>query len=408
MTDSFESPSHWPLALGALVVGIALGSAGVWFATQNQTDSSAVAETTNQTTLIEAQSRDLISIEEWAGTLQAGSNASVSASTGGTVTRIAAVGDSIELGGLLAEIDGNPVVALYGTVPQFREIDIGSDPGADIRQLEENLVALGFDQGGTVLVDEVFTAETEAMVERWEVALGIDLADGKVDAGQIAFIEGPSEVLDRTSVGNQVNPGQPLLTTLTLATSGFVPFVDETDVEAVSDATDAIPVDAELVDLDTGDDTPAVGRPIQRWESSEISVELAVDVAEVDTFEIGRTVGVELPDGQIVNAEVVEVSNVARTNQNTGETVVDVSIRPTEPIESLFTTGPIVVQIEQDSTLGAVVVPARSLIALAEGGHAIEIDGRGLVGVELGSFDDGWVEVISGDVDAGEAIVVAA
>ena len=408
MTDSFESPSRWPLALGALVVGIALGSAGVWFATQNQTDSSAVAETTNQTTLIEAQSRDLISIEEWAGTLQAGSNASVSASTGGTVTRIAAVGDSIELGGLLAEIDGNPVVALYGTVPQFREIDIGSDPGADIRQLEENLVALGFDQGGTVLVDEVFTAETEAMVERWEVALGIDLADGKVDAGQIAFIEGPSEVLDRTSVGNQVNPGQPLLTTLTLATSGFVPFVDETDVEAVSDATDAIPVDAELVDLDTGDDTPAVGRPVQRWESSEISVELAVDVAEVDTFEIGRTVGVELPDGQIVNAEVVEVSNVARTNQNTGETVVDVSIRPTEPIESLFTTGPIVVQIEQGSTLGAVVVPARSLIALAEGGHAIEIDGRGLVGVELGSFDDGWVEVISGDVDAGEAIVVAA
>lgn len=408
MTDSFESPSRWPLALGALVVGIALGSAGVWFATQNQTDSSAVAETTNQTTLIEAQSRDLISIEEWAGTLQAGSNASVSASTGGTVTRIAAVGDSIELGGLLAEIDGNPVVALYGTVPQFREIDIESDPGADIRQLEENLVALGFDQGGTVLVDEVFTAETEAMVERWEVALGIDLADGKVDAGQIAFIEGPSEVLDRTSVGNQVNPGQPLLTTLTLATSGFVPFVDETDVEAVSDATDAIPVDAELVDLDTGDDTPAVGRPIQRWESSEISVELAVDVAEVDTFEIGRTVGVELPDGQIVNAEVVEVSNVARTNQNTGETVVDVSIRPTEPIESLFTTGPIVVQIEQGSTLGAVVVPARSLIALAEGGHAIEIDGRGLVGVELGSFDDGWVEVISGDVDAGEAIVVAA
>ena len=408
MTDSFESPSRWPLALGALVVGIALGSAGVWFATQNQTDSSAVAETTNQTTLIEAQSRDLISIEEWAGTLQAGSNASVSASTGGTVTRIAAVGDSIELGGLLAEIDGNPVVALYGTVPQFREIDIGSDPGADIRQLEENLVALGFDQGGTVLVDEVFTAETEAMVERWEVALGIDLADGKVDAGQIAFIEGPSEVLDRTSVGNQVNPGQPLLTTLTLATSGFVPFVDETDVEAVSDATDAIPVDAELVDLDTGDDTPAVGRPIQRWESSEISVELAVDVAEVDTFETGRTVGVELPDGQIVNAEVVEVSNVARTNQNTGETVVDVSIRPTEPIESLFTTGPIVVQIEQGSTLGAVVVPARSLIALAEGGHAIEIDGRGLVGVELGSFDDGWVEVISGDVDAGEAIVVAA
>ena len=52
------------------------------------------------------------------------------------------------------------------------------------------------------------------------------------------------------------------------------------------------------------------------------------------------------------------------------------------------------------------MIPARSLIALAEGGHAIEIDGRGLVAVELGVFDEGWVEVTNGAIGPGEQVIV--
>ncbi len=405
MTDYIDPPSRWPVALAALVVGAALGGVGVWFATQGQTDSTNTVESAPETALVEAESRDLLSVAEWAGTLQAGTNSSVTASTGGTVTRVASVGDSIELGGLLAEIDGNPVVALYGAVPHFRQLDIDSDPGADIRQLEENLVALGYDEGGTVLVDEILTVETEAMIERWESDLGLDVPDGIVDAGQVAFVEGPIEVLDRTEVGSRVTPGQSLLTTLTVATSGFVPFVEE---GAEDPNATQVPEDAILIDLDTGDDTPSVGRPIQRWEKSASSIELEVDVADVETFQVGKIVGAELPDGQVVDAAVVAVSDVARTNQQSGQTVVDVSIAPVEEIDSLFTTGPVVVQIEDGSTLGAVLVPARALLALAEGGHAVEVDGRGLVGVELGTFDDGWVEITSGNIEAGEAVVVSA
>ena len=184
-----------------------------------------------------------------------------------------------------------------------------------------------------------------------------------------------------------------------------MPFVEE---GAEDPNATQVPEDAILIDLDTGDDTPSVGRPIQRWEKSASSIELEVDVADVETFQVGKIVGAELPDGQVVDAAVVAVSDVARTNQQSGQTVVDVSIAPVEEIDSLFTTGPVVVQIEDGSTLGAVLVPARALLALAEGGHAVEVDGRGLVGVELGTFDDGWVEITSGNIEAGEAVVVSA
>ena len=54
-------------------------------------------------------------------------------------------------------------------------------------------------------------------------------------------------------------------------------------------------------------------------------------------------------------------------------------------------------------------VPVEALLALAEGGYAVEVsDGDGtthLVGVELGVFADGLVE-ITGDVEAGDQVVV--
>ena len=54
-------------------------------------------------------------------------------------------------------------------------------------------------------------------------------------------------------------------------------------------------------------------------------------------------------------------------------------------------------------------MPVEALLALAEGGYAVEVDDGGaathLVGVELGVFADGWVEV-TGDVEAGDQVVV--
>lgn len=383
-------------AAGILLLGGVLGAAIFWYVDQQESvetpDTNAVEVIMSS---VQAETRDLESYEEWAGTLQSGTTASITASARGTLTQTVDVGTRIDLGDVAAEIDGMPVIVLYGSVPQFRELEINSDDGADIRQLEENLVALGYDPDGSVTVDENFTVNTGSMVERWEIDLGLDEPDTVVAAGQIAFIDGPSEVASRTTLGSQMNPGQVLLSTVTLATSGFV------------DAEADVPDDAFLAqtyDVENGE----IGRPLFRWESPQGGIELAVNVDDAETFPSGATVQVELPDGQVVDATVDAVSEVARTIQEGQDTVtvVDVSIEPVTPIRSDFTAGPVTIRVKEETIQGATMIPVRALVALSDGGHGVEVEGRGFVAVELGVFDDGWVEVTNGAIDVDEMLVV--
>ena len=408
--------SRWPFALVALIVGVALGAGGFSLLGSSDDDAAAEQDVAVETTLVAAEQRDLQRFDEWAGTLQPGPTSSVGASGRGTLTRTVDEGTTIAAGDVVAEIDGTPVIALYGQVPQFRVLNIEAQPGADIAQLEENLVALGFDPNGAVTVDDTFTTATAELVLAWEQSLGLATPDGTVDAGQIAFIAGPSEVTSRTPVGTQVNAGQQILGTVTIAESGFV-------AASVDDEGQPIELTLSIGDEVSGDDvaegatvvealidpaTATAGQPLYRWEADLGSIQLAADVDEASTFEIGRTLQVELPDGQVVDASVTDLSDVARSiqNGNNTTTVIDVTVQPDQPLESIFTAGPVTIRVETDRTDGAVLVPASALIALAEGGHAVEVDGRGLIGVELGAFDQGWVEIIDGSVDAGESVVV--
>ena len=305
--------SRWPIALLALIIGIALGAAGLWFLERDSGDTASAEADEVETTTTVAEQRDLRRFDEWAGTLQPGPASAITAATRGTLTSTIDEGATIVAGDVVAEIDGTAVVALYGPVPQFRELSIDSDAGADIRQLEENLVALGFDPTGTVTVDETFSTTTAAIVEAWETALGFDDPDGIVGAGQIAFIAGPSEVTTRTPVGAQTNAGQEILGTVTIAESGFVtvPAADEESTDPVDpvDPVAAAPEGATLTAIAIDEGIEALpGRPLYLWESDLGSIQLAVDVDEAGTFEVGRPLQVELPDGQIIDAAVTDLS----------------------------------------------------------------------------------------------------
>jgi multidrug efflux pump subunit AcrA (membrane-fusion protein) len=70
----------------------------------------------------------------------------------------------------------------------------------------------------------------------------------------------------------------------------------------------------------------------------------------------------------------------------------------------------VVVRIVTASRPNVLAVPVNALVALAEGGYALEVVGAGgathYVGVQLGLFDSGWVELTSGDVHEGDRVVV--
>jgi multidrug efflux pump subunit AcrA (membrane-fusion protein) len=71
----------------------------------------------------------------------------------------------------------------------------------------------------------------------------------------------------------------------------------------------------------------------------------------------------------------------------------------------------VVVRVVTSAAEGVLAVPVDALMALAEGGYAVERVGTGpdgaseLVAVELGAFADGWVEV-TGDVAEGDQVEV--
>ena len=128
-----------------------------------------------------------------------------------TLTGLLDVGTTAERGTVLYTADNQPVVALIGDLPAWRTLEQGVDDGADVRQLEENLAALGY--GAGLDVDEAFTADTAAAVEAWETDLGRAAPDGVVTIGEVVFLTAPGDVLGHeASVGDTLEAGSPVLT----------------------------------------------------------------------------------------------------------------------------------------------------------------------------------------------------
>jgi len=120
---------------------------------------------------------------------------------------MAAVGSTIKVGTALYTVNEQPVFAMYGTLPAYRNMQSG-DTGTDITQLQQSLVDLGYNPGS---VDGTFGSATVAAVEAWQTAAGLTV-DGIVHLGQVVFISGPSRVIAQLgTVGQSVTTGSQIL-----------------------------------------------------------------------------------------------------------------------------------------------------------------------------------------------------
>lgn len=348
--EDFSSPmKRWPLVLFGAAVGVAgLASAQALLGDDEVVDT---ADELVSLTTAEVTSTDLLEEIEWTGTLDFTGRTSVTR-TAGTVTAVVEPGTMIEQGEPLVEIDGEPVVLFLGETPFYRTMADDTE-GPDVFELESNLVALGFDPDGTVTVDEDFTYYTELMVERWQEAIGLEIT-GTVDADAAVVVASPMVLLSGPDVGAQSN--------------------------------------GELLEL---------------APPSEMVVTVPVAVTDADEWNVGDQATVELADESTVEAVVIEIGTEVTTDAE-GSTL-EVTLEPVGDSSGLF-EGEVTVTTVGEAILGATVVPTRALVALAEGGFAVEVvDGTGaskLIGVEIGAFDDGIVEIVAGDLTPGDAVVV--
>ncbi|WP_436772720.1 peptidoglycan-binding protein [Yinghuangia sp. YIM S09857] len=274
------------------------------------------------------------------------------------------VGDVVKQGQTMYEVNGRPVPLFYGPSPLWRALGKGVSNGPDVLLLERNLAALGF--GSDLNVDEKFTDGTAAAVKRWQKSLGLPQT-GRVDPSAVA-----------------VQPGAIRVTALKASIGAPA----QGEVAAVS----------------------GTGRLVE--------VKLPVDQQNV--AHKGDKVTVELPDGKKTTGTISEIGTVASKDeqgggmpgQGGGKATVPVTVTLDKPEEAGSLDGaPVRVGFTSQSRRAVLSVPVNALVALAEGGYAVEVvdaaaGTRKLVGVLPGLFANGRVEITGEGLAAGQNVRV--
>jgi peptidoglycan hydrolase-like protein with peptidoglycan-binding domain len=358
------------LVVGVLVMVLAGAGAGGYVLLADRpssTDATTAAKAVTTATVTRA---NLVDTEQEDGSLGYDDQQTLRSGVQGVLTSLPDEGATVRRGQTLYRFDDQPVTLWYGTLPLYRPLVGGVDDGPDVKQLERNLDALGYGDGLTV--DDHFTSGTTDAVKAWQADRGLE-ETGRVDATQVVFVGHAVRVGDhKAGVGDQVSPGAP--------------------VTAISSTTRVATVD------------------------------LAADIADI--AHVGDKVDIELPSGRTVHGTITEVGKVATTPSPTsggsgssgssGEATITVTVRVDNPrgTGDLDQT-PVKVDFVKQRKRGVLAVPVTALVALAEGGYAVEVsdpatNATHLVKVTTGLFASGQVEMRGAGLREGQRVVVPA
>ena len=276
-------------------------------------------------------------------------------------------------------VESSAGVLMFGDVPAWREFRDGMTPGEDIKQLELNLIALGFGSPESLQVDQDFDTETAAAVRRLQADLGIAVT-GRISFGDIIFLPGISTVAtlpSSPSLGANVNSGTALVS--------LTP-VERTDTQVGQDGT------------------------ISTTTESLQIVQTSIDVADQDLISVGSVVEIELPDESVVSGIVREIGAIAIIPQGAQAPFLEVAVAfDGNASFPQWTGASVIVSITKELAENVLAVPVTSLLALLGGGYALEIVQPGsniLVRVEAGIYADGWVEVTGAALEPGREVVL--
>jgi hypothetical protein len=279
--------------------------------------------------------------------------------TKGTITKLPESGDEITRGHALYEVDGDPVVLMYGSKPSYRPLRTGTE-GSDVERFEKNLAALGYD-GFTV--DDEYTSDTAEAVQEWQDDIGV-AETGIVDVGRVAFANGAVRV---ETV--EANPGEPA----------------------------------------------APGKKVLDYTGTTQAVTVELDTADQRLAKKGARVEVTLPENTTVTAEIDEVTTVIEPGEQGADptTKVEVTIwldsAKAKKAAAAYALASVDVQFTAGEREDVLTVPVSALVALAEGGFGVEVvkgATSSYVPVETGMFADGKVEISGAGITEGTLVGV--
>lgn len=337
---------------GVLSVGAVAAAITVFNLPDPEENPSSASSTPTSTAEITKET--LIDREAHDGTLAHGDSTTISARGAGTITALPEEGATIARGKALYRLDNKPVTLLYGELPAYRTLKTGVK-GADVKQFEQNLWALGY-RGFTP--DTSYSWATASAVKDWQDDLGIK-ETGSVEAGQIVYTDGKVRV-DSLSVqrGTVVGSG--------------------TEIEKI---TGTSPLATVLLDSSSG-----------RLAKKDAAVQI------------------KLSDGKVVPGKIFKVKTlVAKADDGQSETTkYQVTISFDDEIKTQGAAA-VSVGFTAGQRPDVLTVPVAALVALAEGGYGVQlVEGSTtkFVAVETGLFADGKVEITGTGLQAGAKVVV--
>jgi hypothetical protein len=328
----------------------------------------------------------------------AGTSATASSSTGAVyISKLeVAAGDTIRNGEQLAELDGQPLFVLAGSVPAWRDL-VPGESGPDVTELQNALASLGYYGGGDT--PGYFGSATEDAVSLYYQHLGYTPpSSGGVPAADVVFLPSlPATVVAVNGAKGQ-QPGQPFLE---LAARGSLAL--------------------------TGELPPAYAGQVKPGLKVSVFDEVTGIHATGTVANLG-TATVNVPAGTVVDvgsgaasassassSSGSSSSGSSSTGGSGATTFIPLAVAPSAPFAAALNGENVLVTVDTGQTEGPVLtVPVAAIVTTASGTSYVTVVGahgrQVQVAVAPGISENGYVQVTPvhpGSLSAGQRVVVS-
>ena len=344
-------------AIAGVVAAVALVGGGTAFTTLRPRPKTVPAAAEPAVTTTNVRRMDLSDTRTVGGTLGFGSARPVKGVGSGIVTKLPRTGAKVSRGQVLYRVNDQPVVALYGGTPLFRPIDKAGLTGPDVLELRRNLTALGYHSNARH--GEISDASLLDALKRWQKDLKLPLP-GALQPSQAIVVSGPGRI---SAVTAQL--GDP---------------VDE---------------------------------PLFSISSTTKLVTLPMSPTDAGALHSGMAVAITLPNGSEVPGRISAISPIVTGGGSAGaddaggdsaQAKETVTVIPKKTVTS-YDSATVQVRITTTTRKGVLAVPVGALVALREGGYALQRPDGSLIAARTGVFAGGMVQVTGSGIADGTAVV---
>jgi hypothetical protein len=328
----------------------------VWADAQVKPTESPAPPTTTVT------QQDLTISTDFDGQLSYGSATPIKGQGAGIVTALPTPGTVLEPGSVAYRVNDRPVPVIQGDTALFRPVDGSGLHGSDVTMIVATLQAAGFLYEEEVDDPAEFSTGpdfTEALCD-WQESVGLPLT-GTLSPGDVLVLPAPRRIASVTA--------------------------------AVGDS-----VTGELMQLG----------PVDK------SITLQVPPSQMGGIVKDAPATLTLPDGTTATGTVASIATVIPPTPADGPTSTDplkltITVIPADQaVFAALDYAPIRVTVVTTTKAGVLTVPIAALLALKEGGYALQLVSGELIPVEVGMLTATLAEVSGNGVTNGLTVVTAA